>query len=447
MNADSSLHALEEALKVSPTNIPLRLHVAESYIHLGRYADAIIHWKALLKLEPGNLDWQVQLADAYLQNEQLGEAAVVSEAITQASDAPPLAFLVAARIAFAEGDLRTAVHHYKTAIDLDPDLQDEVLDDQLGIGPLESTSEISEGRVRFTHDEEPPAFDIEIERPKMTFADVGGMDDLKEEIRLKIIYPLQNPDLYEAYGKKIGGGIMMYGPPGCGKTHLARATAGEIDAGFLSVGINDVLDMWMGNSEKNLHELFEKARRNSPCVLFFDEVDALGGRRSDMNSGSARQIINQFLAEMDGVQHSNDGLLVLSATNAPWHVDAAFRRPGRFDRVIFVPPPDRPGRAEILQWMCQSKPVKDIDFQYLAKQTDKFSGADLKAIVDVAIESKLGEAMKTGKPVPVTGKDLSQAAARHKPTTKEWFASARNYALYANEGGLYDDILKFLDMK
>src|SRR5690606_20002509 len=120
-----------------------------------------------------------------------------------------------------------------------------------------------------------------IERPTIGFADVGGMDALKEEIRLKIIYPLEHRELYEAYGKSIGGGILMYGPPGCGKTHLARATAGEIKAGFIAVGISEVLDMWIGSSERNLHQLFQEARDNKPCVLFFDEVDALGARRSD----------------------------------------------------------------------------------------------------------------------------------------------------------------------
>jgi len=136
----------------------------------------------------------------------------------------------------------------------------------------------------------------------------------------------------------------MYGPPGCGKTYVARATAGEIKAGFLSVGINDVLDMWIGNSERNLHELFESARTHKPCVLFFDEVDALGAARSDMRHHAGRQLINQFLAEMDGVKTSNEGVLILAATNAPWHLDPAFRRPGRFDRILFVPPPDAAAR-------------------------------------------------------------------------------------------------------
>src|SRR5436853_1488758 len=181
----------------------------------------------------------------------------------------------------------------------------------------------------------------------------------------------------------------MYGPPGCGKTHLDRATAGEVKAGFLAVGINDILDMWLGQSEKNLHELFEQARRNRPCVLFFDEVDALAASRSDMRQGAGRHIINQFLSELDGVQSSNDGVLILAATNAPWHLDPAFRRPGRFDRILFVPPPDAAARAAILRIQCRGKPVETIDYDYLGKKTEHFSGDDLKAVVDQAIEIKL----------------------------------------------------------
>src|SRR5439155_12031124 len=193
------------------------------------------------------------------------------------------------------------------------------------------------------------------------FQDVGGMGHVKEEIRMKIIHPLTHPELYKAYGKAIGGGILMYGPPGCGKTHLARATAGEVHAGFIAVGINDVLEMWIGQSERNLHETFERARAHKPCVLFFDEVDALGASRSDLRHSTGRQLINQFLAELDGVQSSNDGVLILAATNAPWHLDAAFRRPGRFDRIVFVPPPDAPARAAILRILLKGKPVQTPD--------------------------------------------------------------------------------------
>jgi SpoVK/Ycf46/Vps4 family AAA+-type ATPase len=295
-------------------------------------------------------------------------------------------------------------------------------------------------------DEGTGAFDKIAERPQIGFADVGGMEPLKEEIRLKIIYPLAHAEMYRAYGKPIGGGILMYGPPGCGKTHLARATAGEIKAEFLSVGINDVLDMWMGNSERNLHELFERARRTQPCVIFFDEIDALGASRTDMRQSAGRQLINQFLAELDGVQSSNDGVLVLGATNAPWHLDTAFRRPGRFDRIVFVPPPDAEARAGILRVLCRGKPLADVDYDLVARKTDGFSGADLKATLDLAIEEILRAAMRGGAPRPLSTKDLTTAAKSVRPSTAEWFATARNYALYSNQGGIYDDILKHLKL-
>src|SRR5262249_49736771 len=133
-------------------------------------------------------------------------------------------------------------------------------------------------------------------------------------------------------------------------------------------------------------------------------------------------------------------------TNAPWHLDAAFRRPGRFDRILFVPTPDAAARSAILRILCRGKPVLDIDFEHLAKKTEAFSGADLKAVVDVAVERKLREAMQQGAPKPLTTKDLTGAAGTVRPTTKEWFATARNYALYSNQGGLYDDILKYLKL-
>jgi transitional endoplasmic reticulum ATPase len=285
-----------------------------------------------------------------------------------------------------------------------------------------------------------------IDRPKVNFADVGGMEKVKEEVRMKIILPLEHPELYKAYGKTAGGGILLYGPPGCGKTHLARATAGEVKAAFIAVGISDVLEMWIGQSERNLHAIFDQARSSRPCVLFFDEVDALGASRSDMR-GSSRQLINQFLSELDGIGSRNEDVLILAATNAPWHLDPAFRRPGRFDRIIFVPPPDLEARAAILRIHLVGKPAGDVDHHHLAKKTEGFSGADLKAVVDVAVEAKLREALKRGVPQPITSSDLAAAAKSLKPSTKEWFSTARNYALYSNQGGIYDDILDFLDLR
>ena len=264
---------------------------------------------------------------------------------------------------------------------------------------------------------------------------------------MKIIHPLAHPEIYKAYGKKIGGGILLYGPPGCGKTHLARATAGEVQSNFIPVGISDILDLYLGQSERNLHAIFEKARRLKPCVLFFDEADALGANRTDMRQSAGRHLINQFLSELDGIEYDNEGVLILAATNTPWHLDPAFRRPGRFDRIIFVPPPDEAARAAILKIHLANKPIQNIDYNKIAKQTKDFSGADLQAVIDRAIEQKLAAAMKAGVPQPLTTTDLLQAAKLQKPTTKEWFNTAKNYALFSNESGLYDDILTYLNLK
>jgi len=356
------------------------------------------------------------------------------------------------------GEVQQAVEQYKRGVAQDRAAADPEFAKRFGIqiAPEEEASpfpsgddddEVSDGRVRASWQSSDPEPAAELERPQITFADVGGMDALKEEIRLKIIYPLTHAEMFKAYGKTVGGGILMYGPPGCGKTHLARATAGEVKASFIAVGIHDVLDMWIGNSERNLHQLFEQARQNAPCVLFFDEVDALGASRTDMKTSAGRHLINQFLSELDGVKSSNDGVLILGATNAPWHLDSAFRRPGRFDQILFVPPPDAPARAGILRLHLRGKPAEDIDIDEVAKKCDGFSGADLKAAIDVTVENKLRDAMKTGVPTPIRTKDLLHAVASRKSTTREWFATAKNYALYSNQGGIYDDILQHLKLK
>ncbi|MEN1680875.1 MAG: AAA family ATPase [Planctomycetota bacterium] len=442
--------ALRAALEVSPDNAPLRRHLADTLIAAGRFDEAVAEFRKLLDAAPGDHELMTRLADAYLQDERYSEAAVVLESVLDSGDPPAEACVVYAKLCLREGKVEDAVARYKQALEINPDSADADLTDRLGVTTpsepdYDPDADVRDGRQLNRGDEGPDDFDVEVERPSVSFDDVGGMNDLKEEIRVKIIYPLEHPEVYAAYGKTVGGGIMMYGPPGCGKTYLARATAGQINAGFVSIGINDVLDMYIGQTEKQLHEVFARARANTPCVLFFDEVDALGAKRSDLRGSGQRQMINQFLAELDGVEHINEGLLVLSATNAPWHVDAAFRRPGRFDRVLFVPPPDEAARADILRLHLAGKPTKDVDYNYLAKKTNKFSGADLKAVVDLAIEAKLTDSIKRGvPPQPITGKDLQRAAKGHRPTTTEWFASAKNYALYANEAGLYDDVLKWL---
>ncbi|NJL63696.1 MAG: AAA family ATPase [Methylacidiphilales bacterium] len=440
-----TVRALREALKLSPDNIPLRQHLAEMLLSVGQFEEAEQEYRQALALKPEQTELKLGLAKAFYQQGKHSQALVIVEDFVKRSDSPPLAYLLHARLLLNSGAVKQAVNQYRQAIALDPAIADLDFAMLLGITDEVNTNSIVNGKIRSVVGDDTPFLDDSIlERPEISFQDVGGMDAVKDEIRLKIIYPLSQPELYKAYGKTIGGGILLYGPPGCGKTYLARATAGEINSSFISVGINDVLDMWLGNSERNLHEIFEQARYNQPCVLFFDEVDALAANRTDLRQSSSRMVINQFLSELDGVKSSNEGVLILAATNAPWHLDSAFRRPGRFDRILFVPPPDVAARVATLRLLCNGKPVEEIDYEHVSKKTDNFSGADLKAVVDVAVERKLQEAMKMGIPKPLSTKDLISAAASLKPSTKEWFATARNYALYANEGGLYDDILKYL---
>lgn len=428
--------ALEQALALSPDNAPLRLQLAAMCANAERWPDAEAHYKHVLGNDPADQKAKLGLAKVFQRTDRLSAALVIYDELYDRGVRDPELLLALSRALVREGSERKAQEVYMELIARAPNMADDELDSLFRTsGRAERYSE--EG-------DDGDALDRLLIKPDVKFADVGGMDGVKKEIGLKIIMPFRQPELYRAYNKKAGGGILLYGPPGCGKTFIAKATAGEIDARFVSVGISDVLDMWIGNSEKNLAGIFGAARQHTPCVLFFDEIDALGANRSHMKQSGGRHLINQFLSELDGTGSDNEGILIMGATNAPWHMDPAFRRPGRFDRIIFVPPPDQEGRKRILDLLLRGMPADDIDTAAIARMTDGFSGADLKAVIDACVEDKLSDAFSSGKPAPISTKDLKKAAGRLRPTTREWFNSAKNYALYANDGGLYDEILKYV---
>ena len=457
----SKLDSLRAALAHSPDNVPLLILFGQAALEEFAADDARSAFERTLALDPHHPDAALGLARALHLQGKTSEAILRAEALVTTNPRLAEAHRWLARWLLDDGNRAAARTAYQRALALEPALRDEALEQALAAAesspgakkvPLSATggtpaapaSAAEPGDLERVAEYKLPT---EVERPSLTFADVGGMDAVKEQVRMKILFPLQQPDLFKAYGKKAGGGVLLYGPPGCGKTLISRAVAGEIKAKFLAVGIHQVIEMWLGNSEKNLHGLFEYARRNAPAVLFFDEVDALAANRSDLRASAGRTLINQFLAEFDGTQGANEGVLVLGATNAPWHLDPAFLRPGRFDRVLFVPPPDEPARAAIAAVMARDKPVEKFDPAALAKRTKDFSGADLRAVFDQATERTLTEAMKRGRVIPLTTDDLARATKDVKPSTRGWFESARNHALYANQSGFYDDVLVHLGLK
>ena len=407
---------LKKALNASPENSTLRMLVADALVQDGAYKEAEEHFKHLISANGDNAkDAQVKLAECFYKQNRLKEAIVILEALQNSDPSLKNKLLLEQFLIEAGESKEPETGNQQNAIEKPKLLKGEQhLDDDSYKG----------SDVR----SENPFIGWNFEKPSINFSDVGGMREVKEEIDFKIIQPTKKPELYEMYGKKAGGGILMYGPPGCGKTHIAKAVAGEINASFISVELYDILDMYIGNSEKRLHQLFEQVRRNAPAVLFFDEVDAIAASRSDFRKSNSRSLINQFLSELDGISGNNEGVLVLAATNAPWHLDNAFRREGRFGRIIFVPPPDYEARIEILKILTHKKPIEALDFASISKKTNGFSGADLKLVVDMAIEEKIRISIKGGESSSLlSNKDLLSAVKKANPSCKEWFATAKNY--------------------
>ncbi|MCW2504130.1 MAG: ATPase central domain protein [Actinomycetia bacterium] len=299
-------------------------------------------------------------------------------------------------------------------------------------------------RVRANGLADPPVAGARAEETT-TFDRVGGMDEVKKVIHRMIILPLSRPELYAKYGRRTGGGVLLYGPPGCGKTLVARATAGECGLPFINVRIEDVVDPYQGVSERNLHRAFEAARLESPCVLFLDELDALAYARHKHGGGSdARRLVDVLLQEMDAIGSDNTGVLILAATNAPWDVDEAMMRPGRFDRAIFVAPPDEAARREIAEVVLRDVHASGVDTHRLAALTPLFSGADLRAVVERAVDEVIEEALDSGTEPPLTAAHVERAAEVVRPSTLDWLSRAQASVEFANQSERYAEVASYL---
>lgn len=282
--------------------------------------------------------------------------------------------------------------------------------------------------------------DFPTERETTTLADVAGMEKVKERINAAFLMPMRNEELRKAFSKSLRGGLLLYGPPGCGKTYIARAIAGEMGARFLYVSVADILD---GKSSRNVQALFRQARQYSPCVVFMDELDAMGGRRGNMASW-LRPVVTQLLTELDSVEEDNEGVFFLAATNHPWDIDSALKRPGRLDRMLFVPPPDEKARAAIVGMELKDRPSSGIDAAKIAKHTDGFSGADITHLVESAAERALLESARTGTVRPIGMDDFRAALGELRPSTGPWMETARNMVEFGSADGAYDELADFI---
>jgi AAA+ superfamily predicted ATPase len=459
------LESLRNAVAAMPDDVPLRLHLAELLLRAGQRDEAVRHLGAVLQRDPGNTQALAMLTApaptagqhpaapvSPVSPERASPSAAGPASPPAAADVPAVPPPAGERIpdtaadsgapggAGGAGGDATAGRGAQPAEDVTPDYDWSQAEDELrDVLPAMFVDDAGSTSAGI---EEARAYDAE--HAGVTLADVAGLTEVKQRLEAAFLAPMRNPELRKLYGKSLRGGLLLYGPPGCGKTFVARAVAGELGARFITVSFADLIDMFVGRSERNIHELFQVARRNAPCVLFLDEVDAIGQKRSQLRNTPMRSAVNQLLLELDDVASDNTGVFVLAATNHPWDVDSALRRPGRFDRTILVLPPDGAAREGVFRYHLRDRPVGGIDLAKLAKITDGYSGADIAHVCESAAERALLDSVRRGEPRLIGQADLEAAAAEVKPSLGTWFDTARNVALFANEGGAYDDLVAYL---
>ncbi|MFE3189323.1 AAA family ATPase [Nocardia sp. NPDC059240] len=419
MTDDPVITNLLTVLDANPELLPVRLSVIELLAANGRHAEALAHCATALAQDPSN----GQVA-ALLQR----STAALAGAVT-APDQSGTAALASADGRESQGNGRESQGN-----DYDWDAAEQQIGNIIQPAFVNDKTEVYvEGDVGL------------FEKPKLTLADVGGMEHVKAQLELSLLGPVRNPELAKAFGTSARGGLLLYGPPGCGKTFVAAAVAGELGANFYAIEIADILNWYTGRSEYNLKQVFRNARRKAPCVLFFDEIDALGHKRSHLSgSSSLRSTVNQLLTEMDSMTSDNEGVYIIGATNHPWDVDVALRRPGRFDRMVLVALPDPEARISILRHHLKDRPIEGIDLPAVAARTEGFSGADLAQICKSATQLAMADSIRTGTVRPVRMDDIAAALSQTRPSTGAWFESARNVVEFANNDGSYDELAAYM---
>jgi SpoVK/Ycf46/Vps4 family AAA+-type ATPase len=443
-NFDKSVADYTKSMELDPQNPIIYNNRGDAFYRKQDFQSAIKDYDKAIALNPNYLKAFYNRGLSYASVEEYEKAVDdFTKVIKLKADFAEAYHLRGLAFEYA-GSISSAITDYEKALELNPELTEAKT--HLDSAKAKKDQEGKGGGEGGTADIKM------LTKPNMTFNDVAGMSKMKEEIREAVVYPMRNPELARKYGKLGGGGILMYGPPGCGKSFIVKAAAGECQSGFINAKLSDLLDMYVGNTEKNIHKVFELARKNTPCILFFDEVDAIGGRR-DQQEGQQymKMAVNQMLYEMDGVEANNQSVLIIAATNAPWDVDPALRRSGRFSKTIYLPEPDRTSRIAILKMHSKKVPLGIwVPFFFLGLATEAYASSDLKSIVDDAatipwreafmgIEKKSDELMKGGmakeqaeelakkqvKQRPVTLGDFVAAISKKRSSLPPWYEQAR----------------------
>jgi SpoVK/Ycf46/Vps4 family AAA+-type ATPase len=465
---DEVLEALRHAVELSPESGPLRRHYAEMLLNRGYARQAEEEFRKAIDLDHLDAPSKLGLARALHSQNQNSTALLLVKQVIRDSDRPAKAYILYARLLLALGSVERAAREYRRAIAKDPEAVDPDLASELGLatavippgspehpavlaakaahaarsasrprpravgsavpavalesGGLDDTKPAP--MVLPTGDADPDISPAEAythrlrrlfaSKPRITFEQVSGLDGVKRELNAMLVHPLNHRDYYRAYDRRLGSRVLLYGPPGCGKTYLARAVAGEVLAPFLAVHIHDLMDQWQQHAGAMLREIFEQARDISPSVLFFDDVETAGTL-----SPVSRQLNRELTSD------DNEGLMILAATNAPWDADPALLNPGRFDRIVFVRPPSRADRLEALRRLCQGKPQEELKLPELAAWTSGMTFGDLARLVDLALDAVLQASLERGNPQPLTAQALMGAARRISGSSRPWLEEAR----------------------
>jgi SpoVK/Ycf46/Vps4 family AAA+-type ATPase len=381
---------------------------------------------------------------------------VVMELQPKSADAP----LLMGDIAEGNEDLIGARFWFEKALSLKPDYNDakmrlEALDRRMRgggqtypgaggattqimekPGMASNETQIQEGQIK----------KVAFFKSNIKFSDVIGLEKVKQYLTENVIYAITEPELFKKYGKKTGLGTLLYGPPGTGKTYTIKAIAGEANANVIIAQINQIVDMYTGNTEKNLHAVFEQARKNPPCILFFDELDSLGMKRGSAGgeggeSSAMRLAINQFLVEMSGVESNPEGIYVLAATNTPWDIDPALKRSGRFGDRIYIAPPNYKDRKALLKYETKNKPIGRIAWGRLSRAMIGYSPADISRIADKAVMRPLLHEHKLKKGRKLVTSDFL-AILRDKDfsgsSLDEWYIMVKKEVINKRETQIID---------